>query len=76
MEPDGIEDLDAVRRGRYDPGAAQIPEGARDDLPHGSDGVGQVLLGYLRRERRLLSLLRGFEIEDVDGYVLFFGRTR
>ena len=45
MEPDGIEDRDAVRRGRHDPGGAQIPEGARDDLPTWEfDGVGQVLL--------------------------------
>jgi hypothetical protein len=43
---------------------------ARDDLPDGSDGIGELLLRHLRLERGIRPLLRGREVEEVGSDAL------
>lgn len=70
MEPGGIEDHHAVRRGRDDPESTEISQRARDDLPDGSDGIGELLPRHVCLERAIRPLLRGREVEEVGSDAL------
>jgi hypothetical protein len=67
VKPSGVDDQDAVGRGRHDPGSTEVAECARHDLSDGPDGIGELLLRYLRHQAALGTLLSGREIEEVRG---------
>ena len=60
----GFQDLDATVPGPDPTVLAELAERPDDDLPHGPDGVGELLLADRREERRVALALRS-EVEQV-----------